>query len=316
MQIIPLISGTDLDHFAPFELVEVETLQLGTLVLHNPDKRTMLVPCHASYLAGPESADHGLPGVTLVPGRSKAEIRGAMCVQQTPAGVIAKGQHPLSILPLGLRELALRSRGKTDFRRLWHAIATFIHGAGVLGRSQDLALFFNQHQRELDQFVAEFEQIPQQVGAIILLGGELAGIERAPSQAWWAAVWGPLVRSCYGAQAIRMAHMVEAQGKDSESLRHPVKAYGLRDLHALEQAVRAADEAVEQDARRLIRDLLTEPFDATLEREADGFTLETLEGPRLIGQSVRRGEVVHYVSMVRTRERPKPPPEPGAPFSL
>ena len=41
---------------------------------------------------------------------------------------------------------------------------------------------------ELDEFVAEFECVPRQIGAIILVDDQVVGVERAPSHAYWQSV--------------------------------------------------------------------------------------------------------------------------------
>ena len=70
-----------------------------------------------------------------------------------------------------------------------------------------LEFFLKQFRKELDEFVAEFECVPRQIGAIILVDDQVVGIERAPSHAYWQSVWPCLIRECYGSLAIRVAQL-------------------------------------------------------------------------------------------------------------
>src|SRR5262249_43537348 len=142
-------------------------------------------------------------------------------------------KHELMILPAALRAKALSVRKVRDFRKLWESIQAFNKGFGIDQYGGHLEFFVRTFQKELDQFVAEFEVVPRQVGAIVLVGGEVAGVERTPSATFWRAVWGPLIRVCYGSLAIQVARENKAPPATRSPLRIEARSIaGLRDALA------------------------------------------------------------------------------------
>src|SRR5262249_44520767 len=155
----------------------------------------------------------------------------------------AKAKHEMLILPASLRTTALSIRHVRDFRKLWESIQEFNKGFGIVQLGGHLESFLKAFQRELDEFVAEFEVVPRQIGAIVLVGGEIAGVERAPSAAFWKAVWNPLIRVCYGSLAIKVAR----ERKAPPATRAPLRPLGrsLADIRdALARACEEEHEAI------------------------------------------------------------------------
>lgn len=132
----------------------------------------------------------------------------AVCIQETEPGLIREGSFRMMVLPYPLREPALEVRHEDNYSRIWPAISALNREAG-LEEEGNLVHFLTRFQRELDQFVAEFECVPEQVGAIILIAGHVVGIERGPSRAYFASIWDALIRECYGSQAVRVTRQLQ-----------------------------------------------------------------------------------------------------------
>lgn len=201
MQVIPLVSDLqDLNFTSPKEAV-VGTSTYGTMRFENPSDGILIVPTHAGYIVKQKAQNHAMAHTGIVKRKGQRAYDTAMCVQQSQGGYITKGAHKLSILPFSLREKALELKNEKQYGKLWNAISDFNKSLGVRGGGH-LEYFLNHFQKELDQFVAEFECVPKQVGAIILIDGDIVGIERAPNYAYWKAIWPALIRECYGSRAI------------------------------------------------------------------------------------------------------------------
>jgi hypothetical protein len=292
MSVIPLL-GEDDDTFAPPE-IEVGTVGYGTLHLRNDSDRPTLIPPGAGWVVAQKAQDHALGGGALLrPGESR-QLDTAMCIQQGQGGLIARAKHEMLILPAALRAKALSIRHVKDFRKLWESIQTFNKAFGIEQYAGHLEFFVKQFHKELDEFVAEFEIVPRQVGAIILVGGEIAGVERAPSAAFFRAIFAPLIRVCYGSLAIQVARENKAPPVTRAKLRVGTKTLaGLRD--ALAEARRAEQEAVESRVRALAADTLAiadEPDD-----RLDAVTLTTVGNRKLAGQVATVGNVVRFASL-------------------
>src|SRR5439155_15029669 len=75
----------------------------------------------------------------------------------------------------------------------------------------------------LTQYQSRFELLQGQTGALFFLGERLAGVEIAPSAAYFREVWTPLVCFCYGVAAM------EREGKVKEQPLLPFAAGNLRE---------------------------------------------------------------------------------------
>jgi hypothetical protein len=65
--------------------------------------------------------------------------------------------------------------------------------------------FVRRYRQEMDEFVAHFEVVPNQVGAIVLIDGTVVGIERCPNYRFFKVMWEPLIRECYGSYSLQKA---------------------------------------------------------------------------------------------------------------
>ena len=181
-----------------------------------------------------------------------------------------------------------------DFQKLWATISGLNHQSGVGEDVGDLKRFLQRFQTELDQFVAEFECLPEQVGAIVLIAGHVLGIERAPSRAYFSSIWRPLIRECYGSRAVQTAQ--------SRERRPPVSRIPLRkkveSLDDISDALKEAEQKEEEVVRAKLRALVDTPFSQTVEDQVGNLVLETLNNRQFVGQVVREGDRVCYGSLV------------------
>jgi hypothetical protein len=300
MQVVPLVSDLHDDRFvSPAQAARVGTQGYGNLAISNTADRPMLVPSGATYIVAEAAQNHALPHVGYVKGLASKTYQTAMCVQQGQGGYISPGQHRMTLLPFPLREPAHRVRREVNFGRLWPAIAAFNRQAGLPehGSRGHLEFFFEKYKDDLDTFVAQFEPVARQVGAIVLIGGKVAGVERTPSPAYFRSMWRALIRECYGSLAVLEA------GKGAPAVprtRVPLRrATSLADL-------KAALREVEQEEFHRVATLVENVLDIELERQRDesedGLTIDALGETPFLGQAVRDGEKVVYASLVATEQ--------------
>jgi len=296
MQVIPLVSDLSDPRFvSPVESdTEIFTTNYGTLGFRNRSDQLLIVPCHAGYVVKQAAQDHAMAHVGVVRSESERSFDTAMCIQQSQGGYIRRGAYRMLILPYALRERALEVRKARSYNKLWDAISAFNSEMGVQAAGH-LEFFLKRFQKELDEFVAEFECVPQQIGAIILVDDEVVGIERAPSHAYWKSIWPCLIRECYGSYAIRVAQL-----KGVETVA-PAACSPLPDdigsLDELETIIADLAHQADERARELVRELLDEPLDLTREETTEGLVTETIRQGRFTGQLVRDGERIVYASL-------------------
>jgi hypothetical protein len=314
MQVVPLCGQMEDDRFVPPTQALISTAGYGNLVVRNPLQGPLLVPSGATYIVAQAAQNHALPHAGVVQGGASKQWNTAMCVQQTQGGYISEGQHELMLLPFPLRETAHRVRRETAFNRLWDAIATFNREAGLTADNQrgHLEHFFDHYKAELDTFVAQFEPVPNQLGAIVLIDGKVVGIERTPSVAYFQGVWKALIRECYGSLAL-----VEA--KQQTEVRPPPTRVPLRQASSPVDLLAALQEAEAQE-RATVADLVNGVLDVELARQVDEegeLVVEALGEQPFVGQMIREGEKIVYASLIVTRQwRASQQWQQAQPFSM
>lgn len=303
MAVIPLLSEESEQDttFAPLDDLHVGTSNYGSVDLENQADRPTIVPPGAGWVVKQAAQDHAVGSGVLMRAKSKTTVDTARCIQQSQGGTISKAAHDMLILPASLRTKALALRRESGYNKLWPSIDEFNRSLGVSGGAH-LEYFLKEFKGELDTFVAQFELVPNQVGALILINGKTVGIERAPSEEFWKSLWEPLVRVCYGSLAIRAAKM-GANGLPP-AYRVPLQVEadpvtGIKSLAGIRAALAAASDKIDE--------LTTETMEAVKAKQLqpgpsnDGSlgdaVLITLASPELAGQVVRKGDKTPYVSL-------------------
>jgi hypothetical protein len=295
MQVIPLISQIEDDRFVSPMEAEVSTRGYGSMVFKNPINKVLIIPLHAGYVVKQAAQDHAMSQVGVIGRQRKRVFNNSMCIQQTQGGYIPRGKHKMLILPFSLREAALKVRKKVSYNKLWDEISKFNIKMGAR-KGGHLEFFLDKFKNELDQFIAEFEPVPGQVGAIILIDGEVVGIERAPSVSYWLGIWPALIRECYGSLALEYQQSMGEQ-PELPKVRIPMS----EDVTTLEDVLNSLNEASEKEfelAKNKIRDLLADPFKREFEERVDGLVVETLSHDQLYGQIIQEEGNVLYASLI------------------
>jgi len=302
MQIIPLTMEQSMqdDRFATPDIVRVGTSTYGTMNFTNPADKPVLLPSHVGYIVKQAAQDHAMSTAGIVPAKRQQSWENAMCIQANQAGMISRGEHKMLILPLALRKPALENRKARNYSKLWNSIGSYNTSSG-LGDSRNLVTYIQGYERQLDQFIAEFETVENQVGAIILINGDVVGCERAPSTEYWRSVWEPLVRVCYGSAAIAASR----QAQKTETVlktRVPLKVQDLSNLDDLCSALEHVEAEQEELARRQVRQLLDDQFQEDQEQRAGHARADivTIRNDQFFGQVATdqtSGQVL-YASMV------------------
>lgn len=301
MQVIPLVSELSDGRFvSPVEgEAEVFTTSYGTLGFRNPGDCVLIVPCHAGYVVKQAAQDHAMAHAGVVRSAGQRSFNTAMCIQQSQGGFIRRGAYRMLILPYALRERALEVRKEKSYNKLWDAISLFNQEMGVQGHGH-LEFFLQQFRKELDEFVAEFEGVPRQIGAIILVDDQVVGVERAPSHAYWESVWPCLIRECYGSLAIRVAQL-KGERAEAPASRLPLPD-GIGSLDELESVIAEIARQEDERAKATVRQLLDEQMTLTRDESAAGLSIETVAAGRFTGQVIRDGERIVYASLPATRQ--------------
>ena len=287
MDVIPLLldePGAEHEDFGdPAELEVSVPNDYGHLGFQNEGERPVIVPGQVGYVTKSATQDHALPGAALVPAKSTVNVHTAACIQSSQSGLMKSGKHEFFVMPATLREAMIATRRESSFDRLWPSIDKF--GARYDARLDGhFVRFLTQFKSELDSFVAQFECVPGQIGAVVAVGGRIVGIERAPSRRLWQSMWVPLIRVCYGSLAVEAAQ----RGAASAPLRVPVEpASSFEELHA---HTKSADERAAGVCRKAVEALGKLAFESVEDSRAFSVTMLTGGNETFVGHSVQRSD--------------------------
>ena len=296
MDVVPLLDGGGIadDSFAPPDF-SVGTSDYGTVQVRNenPDLPTIL-PTGAGWVTKQHAQDHAVPSGCFVGAGDSRTITTARCIESSQGGYIQDAKDML-ILPASLRARALSGRHEEGYSLLWDDITKFNQSLDVDDHGGHLVRFLDKYQGELDQFVAEFELVPDQLGAIVLIGGRVVGVEMAPNVPFWERLWTPLVRVCYGSLALLARRKLgDTPPPTRTRLEGP-----LGSLANLKDALALAGERSTALVEHAVKKVRSTPLVlAGRHDDVDGeLELVTAANTQLAGQLVRRGGSTPYVSL-------------------
>jgi hypothetical protein len=301
MSVIPLTMDNELhdDRFvSPMDVhgeqqARTSTVSYGSMVFDNPTDGTLLVPLHAGIVDKRQGQDHAISCIGLVKKRGRRQYDTAMCIQQSQGGMIRQGSYKMLILPHPLREAAFEKRDVREYGKLWDDISRFNQSVGAHADGH-LEYFLDKYKNELDQFVAEFECVPGQCGAIILIDGAVVGVERAPSPTYWRSVWSALIRECYGSVAIQRGKQLGDKVKRPNT-RIPIRKVST--LDGLMSALEEVREKEEEKAKGILRDLLDDNFTLKQEETQNDLAVASLSNRQFAGQAIFDSEKIVYASL-------------------
>jgi hypothetical protein len=178
-------------------------------------------------------------------------------------------------LPLSLRGPAWTSRRSTDPARLTPAWNDLHGRLRRLGRPLSL----HSCRPELDLLTRRIELLTGQLGALFFLNDRPVGLEIAPSPAYFAAVWQPMLMGCYGMVAL----LSELESPGMTSLVEPYAVSRIADLRT--EMFRVRHQRQEQ-----LEASVTSPqqgeFTTEEEQRWRNYRVQSLTGPRFAGQYV------------------------------
>lgn len=305
MSVIPLIDEDEKEYpdISPIEEVEFSrTTEYGTMHYENSsDDGVGVVPSNHSVISEELAQDHAMGSAGLVESGQEERFDNACCIESSQGGYLSSNseKHLFGILPIYLRNVLNNGmRQINKYSRLWDSIAKFNKDVDTVS-VQALNIFFEEYEEELDNFVAEFEVVRNQVGAMIFFGKELVGLEIAPRGNFWKKVWDWLVRGCYGSEYIRQKKM----GNNIDVITPP-ELDDVVDIDGIEESMNNYLNDVREELVRSINPKMQIKNDTY--QKASGVGLDYVECRLNDSDYIYRGDVVEnnndeavYVSLVR-----------------
>lgn len=297
MQIIPLISDLIDDNYAMPTMAEVGTAGYGSMVVKNTDSEfPMILPFAAGYIVSQSAQDHATPSAKIIKGNQQIQIDNAACIQESQGGHIKKGLHKMTILPWAIKEAAIVTKDEQKYSKLWPSIKQFNTSLGLMDRGH-LEDFVKKFKSDLNEFLAQFEIVHKQVGAIILMNGYVVGIERVPNYRFWKELWDPLVRECYGSLAIQYAKKF-GDDPPPPRTRIPLRSVGVNSLDDVRKVLEEAESKETDTVKGIVKKFISKRFTREEDETVEGLSVESISHDQFTGQVVRDSKKVVYASLV------------------
>lgn len=204
MTVIPLLSSTlQFDGIAGAENVTLaRDTSYSSLHLKPIEEKLTIVPNGFTYLTKESAQDRTIPRTQVLTSGSR-EVQ-AYCVQSSQHGHMSSSRESdreIRLLPLAIKQHAFEvAPSNSQCGALWDKLRQYNASMNVSG--DYLVSLFTKYAEQLEAFIAHFEPISGQRGAIILINGRVVGIDIFPSFHSYLQIWEKLIRDSYGAEAI------------------------------------------------------------------------------------------------------------------
>lgn len=259
----------------------------GNLELHNPGEEGIAIaPLHMGYIQD-QAQNHALCRSAFLAAGQKLMFEDACCVQAGQGGYLEEKEQWFFILPLQLRAKALELRGIKSYSKLWDAISQLNNQYSLPDRGH-LEQILSRKRAFLTQYQTRLELLPQQTGALFFLKDKLVGVEIAPSFAYFAEVWMPLVCFCYGVAAMFFEQKTDEQ---------PVLPFAAQNLEEMRQQLHQSRQEM---VAQLSEELATTPQQKFQFQEEERFLslkLNTVTSADFAGQFVEEDGQLVYLSL-------------------
>lgn len=289
MTVLPIfgadIQGRFVSPLSGLKLSEVRGY--GNMELSNPSESGIAIaPLHMGYIQD-KAQNHALCRSAFIAAGQKLMFEDACCVQASQGGYLEGREQWFFILPLPLREKALALRGQEGYNKLWDDISQLNQQFGLPNRGH-LEEILSKKRAFLTQYQSRLELLPQQTGALFFIKDKLAGVEIAPSVAYFQELWMPLICFCYGAAAMQ-------EEKDFEV--KPLIDFIASNLKELREQLQQSRLQRQEQVRNWLAETPVEQFEVQEEERFLELRLQTVIGNNFAGQFVEEEGRLVYASM-------------------
>ncbi len=312
MQMIPLLlddEDVESEMFLTPDKCHMATSDYGTLTGNNTyDEEAIIVPLNYALAVKERAQDHAMTTAGIILPKSNKVYNNAKCVQPNQCGTITPGFHDFSILPMPLRETAIKMINDHEMSSLWDPFSRFNNDMGVNDTDRDggsgLAAFLRTFEDDLDTFIAQFEPATAQMGAVILIDGRIAGIERAPSRTYWKKIWSPIIRNCYGSMSIWYAKKKMDDPTKPPKTRIAIDPSRCGTIDLLMEEIVAVEAKEDRMVTDIVRNMISDDLKGKVEDSVNtkgyNHSVVTYSNKQIIGQTIQGNvsDAVEYASFI------------------
>lgn len=262
-----------------------DNLEMGT----HADYPTIM-PSGYTLITKEMAQDRAVGSKTIIPPKKTMQVN-AFCVQSSQPGLMRdRSKQEVRMLPASVRLAAYHNRKTRSYSALWNSLGAYNQSSGVGGNF--LKSFFDKYTAQLNEFVAEFELVQHQRGAIIIINNEVMGVELSPNPRVWAGQWEPLIRDCYGSEAV--ARQEQFKVIDESAL--------LTNVETLDDLVTKVEELDENEykyAESVVDKILGQRAETSQTQREGDLTVQDVETDDFVGQAVYRDDRIIDLTLLK-----------------
>ncbi|MEM9923785.1 MAG: DUF6569 family protein [Cyanobacteria bacterium P01_D01_bin.50] len=258
----------------------------GNMEIANHSQGIAIIPLHMGYIQD-KAQNHALCRSAFIAEGQKLMFEDACCVQSGQGGYLEEREQWFFILPLFLREEALNLQGQKNYSKLWDAISNLNQRFGLPNRGH-LEQILSRERAFLNQYQSRFELLEGQTGALFIIGDKLAGIEIAPSAAYFQELWMSLVCFCYGVAAMHF---------EKQELPQQIVPFSATNLLELRQQLVESRQQLYAQIQTTLTNTPPENFEVTKEEKFLNLQLKTIHGHNFVGEFVEEEGKLVYASV-------------------
>jgi hypothetical protein len=308
MTVIPIVSDKEFTNVANTNEVRLSRdPEYGQLEFTNSSGQIGIALQGWTIIDDKQNAqDRTIPFAHLIKaGNSK--LIPANCVQARQPGHfdVRKMNHEnFMILPPSLRSLAIKNNasytnGSNNYSALWKSLEKW---SDIDCYSGGLTSFYSKYEDKLDLFVAQFEPVEKQLGAIVLINDQIVAIDILPKYESWKFAWRAFIRDSYGAESVRQA------GKGNATVVRPmIETESLKTIEKIEEYFNSLKNNFYDGLQTRISQLSQLDLEFQKLEEISELTMIKLQGNNFAGQGVLHGDSHFvYLSLVSSAMAVKP----------
>lgn len=217
MIVVPVVSTQE---FTSENVDDVSSVKLdhdqdyGHMSFKNEGYKIGILMQGATIMTKQEAQDRTVPRAQLIGAKSKIGVD-VYCVQPDQGGHINTERLdkefqddpiPYRMLPPALRASAFTTSHEStrhSYDSMWSSIEHYSSGFSGIRNRRSMKGVYGELDTQLEEFVAQFEPVDQQMGAIVFINGRLVAVDLMPTYKSWSMMWRTLIRDSYGMEALR-----------------------------------------------------------------------------------------------------------------
>lgn len=302
MQLVCLTADEEfsINRFANPMTVVGSNRSYGHLKLRNKSSDPMIVPGQIAVMTKRAAQNHAMVKAAYVPANNSADFEDAGCVQGSQTGYLNEADNEIRMLPFGAREYVLSKVNETGGHSNVYDSITKVGSETGANSGTYLDKYFSAHDKKLAEFIAHFERLPNTIGTIVLVDGEIVGVDKFPSYEYTAQIWDVLIRDCYASIAITE----ERKGKGSKDLFTKTMSKNRKksdetNTQFLRRMLLKTKSNIGDGVKERIQEVIDLSMTAKKDRDVDGYKSFILSAEGYSGQVIMESDHNHLVSIVK-----------------